>query len=558
MFRAEDQRPSPESLLSDPVLRFFQTGLSDPDFVPNTHHIPALCLGLSLHNEEHKGRCLRLLLGLLQEVGEVEVGDQLMEVDLRNIVSAVKVINLSSEARLIPTIFELCRKQLKRKPSLISLKRSGVSGLMRQCLNAMKNQSHPRVYLPILMQFAKECDLTTCICAIYDAKLISYHASEGEEKEFVLATCYRCGNRAIDAIIKANRSGRWIDRAEALENIRKAPLHVFKHRSRSEQPLEERLLKELLQEPQHVSQKVADVTSFLTHILQGLQLRSFMAMRGICFSSPLVGVRESALECEMGYFCRACQLQICQTCLLRHRTHEVEYVGRVVCQEPGSPTLSPLFEALDMPIESHKYPIETVTGPGQRTFLVFNSAEPSATEQLTTYLEFYVAAGGDTDDFKLSAGEVLYSAQIGRIETQSTVWPAPMLSQGDVVGFGVTSRSRAILTFNGILHPAVFTLSTLLKSVTISLDDNCKVKVKSEGFLFDSAVAASNPLSLKSEFQASTYSKSFWTQMEDTLSHCPSQSKAEVHKWASQSKKGGRNDPVSNSCRDKCKACSLF
>ena len=553
MFRPEDQRPSPESLLSDPVLRFFQTGLSDPDFVPNTHHIPALCLGLSLHNEEHKGKCLRLLLKLLQEVDEVERGDQLMEVDLRNIVTAVKMIDLSSDASLIPHIVELCRKQLKGKPSLISLRRSGVSGLMRQCLNAIQNQPHPRVYLPALMQFAKECDLTTCICAIYNAKLISYHPSEREEKEFVLATCYRSGNRAIDAIIKANRSGRWIDRAEALENIRKAPLHVFKYRSRSEQPLEERLLKELLQEPQHTSQKVADVTSFLTHSLQGLQFRSFRAIRGICFSSPLAEMRESSLDCEMGYFCRACQLQICQTCLLRHTTHEVDYVGRVVCQEPGSPTLSPLFEALDMPLGSHSYPAEAVTGPGLRTFPMLNPADDSAAERLTTYLEFYVSVGGDTDDFKLSAGEVLYSAQIGRIETQSAVWPAPMLSQGDVVGFGVTSRSRAILTFNGILHPAVFTLSTLPKSVTISLDDNCKVKVKAAGFLFDSAVATS----LKS-VQPSNYSKSFWTQIENTLSIYSIQNKKELKKMASQSQKESGSDPVKESCSDKCKACSLF
>lgn len=561
MLRAEDQRPSPESLLFDPVLRFFQTGLSDPQFVPNTQHLSALCLGVSLRCEELKERCLLLLLGLISRAEAVELGDNSLEVDLREVALAAKRLDLSSESHLIRPLMHLCRKQLQRQLPLLALKRSGIAGLLRQCLKAILSQPHPRDFLPPIMQVAKESGLTTCICAVYDAKLIKYGSSEIEsetesQKEFVLATCHRCGNRAISAIISAYREARWVDRTQALALLRKVPLHSFKHRSRADLPKLENLLKELLQEPQHPDQKVADVTSFVVHSLQGLQLRSFCALRGLCFSSRPVGVTDEVLECEMGYCCRDCETLICQTCLRLHRTHEVDYVGKVVCGQQTVQPMVPLFEVLSTAHTGESQPSEPITGPGQRIFQLPNRALNSENEQLTVYMEFYIAVGGDFDDFKLSAGDVHFSGQIGRIESPETAWPAPLISQGDVIGFGITSRSRVIFTFNGVLHPAVVAVPVSPQSVAISLDEGCKVKVKTADFLFDSALSARQPGELKSHFQTSVYSKSFWTQFENSISHssrCHEEANAVIKR-----SKHEKPDTLEQKSRANCKHCLLF
>jgi len=552
MLRSEDQRPNPESLLSDPVTRFFKTGLFDPQFVPSTQHLPALCLGVSLRNEELRGRCLRLLLGLLGETGEVELRDELLEVDLGEVAEAAKRLDLSGEGSLIQPLLKLCRKQLQRKLPLLALKCSGIAGLLRQCLRAARNQLHPRGFLPEIAQFAQESGLTTCICAVYDEKLIKYGAADSE-REFVLATCFMSGNRAISAIISAYKQARWVDRTQALELLRKVPLHSFKHRSRHDLPKLENLLKELLQEPQHADDRVADVTSFLTHSLQGLQLRAYCALRGLCFSSRPAGVTNEVLECEMGYCCRDCQVRICQTCLRLHRTHEVDYVGKVTCEQRNSQPISPLLEILTKSLNYEPQLAEPITGPGQRIFPLSNQPTSSENEQLTTYMEFYITTGGDFDDFKLSIGDVRFSGQNGRIEYQTTVWPAPLISQGDVVGFGITSRSRVLFTFNGVLHPAVLAVPMSPQSVAISLDEGCKVKVKTADFLFDCALTGRKPEDLKSYFQASIYSRSFWTQFKYSISHS-SRNHVEASPYVESIKHDKRE---SKNC-DVCKPCLLF
>lgn len=559
MCRPEDQRPSPESLLSDPSLEFFRSHLQSPLSLPSIKHVPALCLGLSMRSPLTKTLCLRLLLDLYLRFNEAEIVNGPLEIDISHIISTALTFDFTSQIHLIPPLFRLCLQQLQRNYPPLYLKQVGVIELVRKCLVHCKAQMHPREFLKEIIAFAGMCDLNTGICAVYDEKVVNYRGGEETDEEFVVSTCYKAGKRATDVIMKAYKEARWIDRSQAVKLLQKVPLHYFCHRDFSEMSDLEYLLKETIQEPMHNEEKVSYVTKFLAHILQGFRLRSYCASQGLCFSSQPLGIMDEVLECESGYYCSRCDVHVCQTCLMLHIDHQPVYAGRVTCQQSPKQQLAPLFRSFTGLKSREGDGNETVIGPAEREFPISLPPSEGDTESLGFYKELYLSKGGNRDDFHLSIGPVHYSGQSGLISTSTTLCPAPFLSQGDVLGLGITSTSRLFLTFNGIPHPFFTQLSVFPSSFTVSIDSRGVLKVKNSHFLFDATVVNVEPEEIRSNVSGKKFSHSFWTQYSDSVSHSPSSQKKLANQLAKaedlQNKERMKKDSVE---MKRCKYCGLF